>query len=234
VKLSTLLELIGSGSILLTVGVGAILLGVGFGFSEATQAPLWVSFCGLGLLAAVVGFVMVDRGSDKAEEHVSKAMSPVVDVLHSPWAGMAAAVIGGIVLQRLLRGKREVIVERPATMPIETAPASPAGDRQPSQSAPEDGFSVSRYLGDQLRSLGSVAAEAAVAMGMQTLGVPSVQDLVRDLLGAEKQENPQERPSPDPDRPEREATAQDEDSNARRSTRPSHNGFNYAEFGAEI
>ena len=127
-KLSTLLELIGSGSILLIVGAGAILLGVGFGLSEATQVPLWVSFCGLGLFAVAAGFMLIDRGSDEAEEQVTKAMTPMIAFARSPWAGFAAAVIGGLVLQRLLRAKREVVVNRPTVIPVEVVPTSTAQD----------------------------------------------------------------------------------------------------------
>ncbi len=236
-KLSTLLELIGSGSILLIVGAGAILLGVGFGFSEATQLPLWVSFCGLGLLAVTVGIVLIDRGSDEAEEHVTKAVSPMFALVRSPWAGFAAAVVGGIVLQRLCRPRRRIVVKRPVAIPVESVPPVTAEEREQAP-APEMGFSLSRYLGGQLTSLGTVAAEAAVAMGMQALGVPSLKDLVHDLLGGEQKE-PTTPPAPDhsPDRPEWEATPRDEDdsrgASPRGSRAPSHNGFNYAEYGAE-
>ena len=117
-KLSTLLEIIGSGSILLVVGVGVFLVGLGFGFSEATHVPLWASFCGLGLLAAIVGYVLVDRGSDKAEEHV-KTMSPMFEALRSPWLIVGAGIVGGMVLQRLLRGRREVVVENKVAVPCD-------------------------------------------------------------------------------------------------------------------
>jgi hypothetical protein len=236
VKLSTLLELIGSGSILLTVGAAAILLGVGIGLSEATQLPLWVSFCGLGLLAAAVGYALIDRGSDEAEEQVQQAMSPMVDFVRSPWAGMAAAIIGGIVLQRLVRRKRDTADRPVSATPVAVAAPSAPDEAKPNQSAKAQGFSLSRYLGNQLSSLGSVAAEAAVAMGMQTLGVPSLEELVRDLLGADKQQKPAGGPPPGPferDSSEWQTIHRDDEEMQSRSARPSHNGFNYAEFGRE-
>jgi hypothetical protein len=235
VKLSTLLELIGSGSILLIVGAGAILVGVGVGFSETTHVPLWVSFCGLGLLTLTVGIVLIDRGSDEAEEQVTNAVSPMFKFVRSPWAGFAAAVIGGIVLQRLCRPRRRIVVKRPVATPVESAPTVAAEEREQAP-APETGFSLSQYLGGQLTSLGTVAAEAAVAMGMQALGVPSLKDLVRDLLGGDQSKSTTP-PTNEPDRSECEATADDGDADRGTSTRgsraPSHNGFNYAEFSAE-
>jgi hypothetical protein len=237
VKLSTLLELIGSGSILLVVGAGAVLLGVGFGFSEATHLPLWVSFCGLGLLAVAVGIVLIDRGSDEAEEHVTKAMSPMVDVVRSPWTGFAAAILGGIVLQRLLRPKRRVVVKRPTVVPVEVTPAvSPAPPKAPPAA---EAFSLSRFLGGQLRSLGSVAAESAVAMGMQAIGVNSLEELVRELLEGKQRGNPKKPAAGEPrfggDQPNwGSEPPPHEAAGSRGPTQPSHNGFNYGDYGADV
>jgi hypothetical protein len=229
VKLSTLLELIGSGSILLVVGAAAILMGAGFGLSEAANMPLWVSFCGLGLLAAAAGYVLIDRGSDEAEVQVNKAMSPLVDGLRNPFVGMAVAILGGIVLQRLLRGKREVVVERS----VEVIPmASPDNsDNRAATEAPAASpeHRVSHFLGEQLRSIGTVAAETAVAVAMQTLGVPSIRELLGKLLGPDKPTTEDERR-----RADRSQRPQQAEASARGSTHPSHNGFNYAEFGSDV
>jgi len=221
VKLSTLLEIIGSGSVLLVVGVGLFLVGLGYGFSEATDMPLWASFCGLGLLAAIVGYVLIDRGSDQAEERV-KTMSPIFEALRSPWLTVGAAVVGGIVLQRLLRGRREIVIENKVAVPRDVSGFAAEPEQANSAEKPKrSGFSFSQYAGDQLRTLGTVASEAAVAMAIQSLGLPSVQDIVNDLLGSKK---------PD-DKSDDDAAATTD----RRSTRseyaqathgPSHNGFN--------
>jgi hypothetical protein len=180
------------------------------------------------LFAAAIGFVLIDRGSDEAEEQVTKAMSPMVEFVRSPWAGFAAAVIGGLVLQRLLRAKREVVVN-PTVIPVEVVPTSAADDPKKAKARQSEESSFSRYVNAQLRSLGTVAAEAAVAMGMQTLGVPSLEELVRDLLGGNKHEKPNT-----PHEPAQPSEAPiDETMDACGSTRPSHNGFNYAEYGAQ-
>ena len=50
------------------------------------------------------------------------------------------------------------------------------------------GFNFSQFVGEQLRTLGTVASEAAVALAIQSLGVPSVKDIVNELLGSKEQE----------------------------------------------
>jgi len=225
VKLSTLLEIIGSGSVLLVVGVGVFFVGLGYGFSEATGLPLWASFCGLGLFAAIVGYVLIDRGSDQAEEHV-KAMSPMFEAFRSPWLIVGAGIVGGIVLQRLLRGRRGVIVENKVAVPCDVGSLNSQADPAPpsTEQSKTTGFSFSQYVGDQLRTLGTVASEAAVAMAIQSLGIPSVREIVDDLLGSKEQED---EPNADASAPSDRGGGAKEYAHATRgSTTPSHNGFN--------
>ena len=96
--------------------------------------PLWVSFCGLGLLAAAAGYVLIDRGSDEAEVKVNKAMSPLVNTFRNPCVGMAVAILGGIALQRLLRGRRQVVVER-SVEAVPTAPPDNGENRTAAEAA---------------------------------------------------------------------------------------------------
>lgn len=221
-KLPTLLEIIGSGSVLLVVGVGVFSVGLGYGFTAATGLPLWASFMGLGLLASIAGYVLIDRGSDEAEEHV-KAMSPLIEAIRSPWLTVGAAVVGGIVLQRLLRGRREVVIENKIAPPLDAG--MPFRDDAAARSTEQPktrGFSFSQYFGDQLRSIGSVASEAAVALAIQSLGVPSVQEIVNDLLGSKE---PAGQPEADSSARSERGPAEKEYAHATRG--PSHNGFNH-------
>lgn len=184
-KLSTLLEIIGSGWMLLVLGVGLLLAGVGIAFSEAAHVPLWASLGGLGLFTAIVGFAIVDRGGVEAEEQV-KAVSPLFDALRNPWLTLGASIVGGIVLQRLLRGppRAKVDVVGPPTPPG----AGEHVENVATPSAKKAGFSLTDYLGDQLGAIGSVAGEAALAFGIQALGVPSVKELVGKLFGGDSSE----------------------------------------------
>jgi len=190
VKLSTLLEIIGSGSILLVVGVGMLLLGIGYGFSEATHLPLWASFGGLGILTAIVGVALIDRGSVEAEVQVAKKMPFIMNVIHSPWWTLGASVVGGIFLQRLLRGRRDIVVENimPTAARAAAVPAvEPTEYTQHVEATPkEEGFSISQYVSDQLRTLGTEAGSAAIALGMQALGVPSIKQLIADLMSGKE------------------------------------------------
>jgi len=187
VKLSTLLEIIGSGSLLLVLGIGILLLGVGYGFTAATQVPLWASLCGIGILTAIVGGVLLDRGSVEAEAQVTKKIPRVMEVIRSPWWTVGASVLGGLFLQRLLRGQREIIVENIVPMPKPETFAAPNLDHQERAELQEEkGFSVSEYVGDQLRSLGSIASGMAVSFALKSLGVPTVKELISELLSGEK------------------------------------------------
>lgn len=176
-KFSTLLQIIGSGSILLIVGVALFLFGLAYGFSAATDLPVWASLTGFGLFACIVGIALVDRGSDEAEEEVKKM--PMLDALRSPLWMVGASVIGGLILARLTR-KRPVIIEHASVASLDAEPL-PAAAQQGIKK--DEGFSVSDYLSDQLRQLGTIASGAALSMGMKSLGVPSVEQLIDDLLG---------------------------------------------------
>jgi len=198
VKLSTLLEIIGSGSILLVVGIGILLLGVAVGFSEGAHVPLWASLCGVGVLTAVVGGALVDRGSTEAEVQVAKQLPAVMGVIRSPWWTVGAAVVGGFFLQRLLRREREIVVENIVPVPTPTPTRNPETVSAPdldqtkhAERKKESGFSISEYVGEQLRSLGSVASGMAVSYALRALGVPTVKDLLTELLVGEKKSETQ-------------------------------------------
>lgn len=184
-KLSTLLEIIGSGSILLLVGVAMLALGISYGFSEATQLPLWACLCGMGLFLGIVGIAFLDRGSEEAEQQV-KTMPLMGRALSNPIVLATASILGGIILQRLFRrGRgveqaRMVVVKAPQSTPVEQ-PQKPASSS----------FSLSGYLGEQLRSLGAIAGGIALSTAVKSLGVPSMEKLVQDLTGeGEKKDEP--------------------------------------------
>jgi len=230
VKLSTLLQMIGSGSILLVVGVALVALGIGYGLTEATHLPLWVCLCGLGLFISIVGFFLVDRGSEEAEEQIERELPPVIEFIRHPWFTLGASVVGGLILQRLFRGRREVVVENilPARSDEAASPSSQTPAEPASPKASE--FSLSEFLGDQLRTLGTVASGAAVSMALKSLGIPSAEQLVRELLG---DDTPQEQSSTDGARPSSQTNAYDQGasrggSQAERvsSFQRSHNGAN--------
>jgi len=190
VKLSTLLQVIGSGSVLLVVGVALVALGIGYGFHEATQLPLWACLCLIGLFIAVAGFVLVDRGSEEAEEKIEKELPPVRDFFRHPWFMLGASVAGGFLLQRIFRGGRsEVVVENiipvnpnaTGSTPSQTA----AGSAEPS-TTDTIASGVSHYVGDQLRTLATMATGAAATLGMKALGIPPVEQLIGELLGSDE------------------------------------------------
>lgn len=199
-KLSRVLEIIGSGSILLMAGVGLLLLGVGFGFSEATHLPLWATLCGLGLLCGIVGVLVLDRGTEEAEEQV-KAVTPNFDAVQSPWFMIGAAIIGGMVLQRVFRRtppKVEMVVQAPTPVIEPVAPIVHSPQTEPLRVEPK-AFSLSQHLSDQLRKLGAVAADTAFELGVKALGVPSVEQLIDELMGANKQQT-ESKVDPEPKR----------------------------------
>ena len=182
-KLSRLLELIGSGSVLLGVGVLMIALGIAFGFSEATHLPYWASLAGIGLFAAIVGYVLFDRGTEETEEQVKKL--PIVEALHSTWLVIGAAVVGGFLLARLTKSRREKVTPTVRTIAIPTEPEKPSEHPESSTTKKEDAPSTSHYLGDQLRTLGSLASGIALSLGMKALGIPPVEQLLAELFDGE-------------------------------------------------
>jgi len=180
---------IGSGSVLLVVGVALIALGIGYGFSEATQLPLWVCLCLIGLFTGIVGFALVDRGSEEAEEQIEKELPPVVEFLRNPWLTMGASVVGGLILQRLFRGRSEVVVENimPAQPDAHATAATSQGSAEPAQSSTTGTISdgLSSYFGDQMRTFATMAAGAATTLGLKALGIPPIEQLIGELLGSD-------------------------------------------------
>jgi hypothetical protein len=184
VKLSTLLEVIGSGSMLLLAGVVMFLLGIGYGFSELAHLPLWVCLCGLGVFAAIVGFALVDRGTEEAEQQV-KHFPLAGEVSHSPLIAVGALFLGGLFLERLLRRRPKVVVAE-----IVSPHAKPEGAIPSVATAPhedKDDVGLSHFVGEQLRSLGSLAAATGVAIAWQEVGVPVLRRLLENMLGSETQ-----------------------------------------------
>jgi hypothetical protein len=234
VKLSTLLQVIGSGSVLLIVGVALVALGIGYGFHEATQLPLWACLCLIGLFIAIAGYALVDRGSEEAEEQIEKEM-PVIDVLRSPWLTIGASILGGMLLQRLFRARSEIVVENILPVKAEVADATPsqtiAESEKPSTTT-TIGSAVSDYFGDQLRTLATMATGAAATLGLKALGIPPVEQLIGELLGSDA---PTEQTADSSGmRPSSEGESQGRSRAERASSlQHSHNGANYpGEFDA--
>jgi len=228
VKFSTLLEMIGSGSVLMLVGAMVLVSGIGLGISAATTLPLWASFCGLGILSAIVGFVLLNRGTEEAEEQVKDM--PVLDAVRNPVWVVGAAVVGGFFLSRMLRRTR--YVEVAGTVPVQatrTETAAEAAAEAPKEKK-KDSFSFSEFLGSQLRTLGTAASAAAISMGIDALGVPSVEKLLGELLGSEKPkpEKTEAKETPSSDRfGARENTFAGSTSGGSRQSSAGHNGFSY-------
>jgi len=232
VKLSTLLEIIGSGSMLLMAGVVAFIFGIANGVAEATHLPMWVCLCGFGALFAIVGIALVDRGAEEAEQQV-KAVPPVFDAVrkaaHSPWLGFGASILGGMLLARLFRRERAVVVKTtaPAAPVVLQTAASPFKGDEPVQPAPQPekrSNGLSRYLKEQLRTLAAEAAPVALAFGIKALGIPSTQQLLEGFLGTDdRRESASPKQSNVPFSDSRDSG---EPASASRATRaaPSHNG----------
>jgi len=104
VKVSRILETIGSGTVLLLVGVFLITLSLAYAFMELTHLPLWACLGAIGLLVAFGGYVLVNRGADETQEQVEQFS--VVEHLKNPWVIAGAAVFGGLILSRLTRRPR--------------------------------------------------------------------------------------------------------------------------------
>jgi hypothetical protein len=183
VKLSKLLELIGSGSVLLVAGVLMIALGIAYGFSEATRVPYWASLGGIGLLAAVIGYVMIDRVSDETEEQVNKL--PFVEALRSPLWLFGAAAACGIILARLTRIRQNSVALLPKESIVPPTVPEKMQAQAESSTTYKDAHGVSHFLGDQLRTLGTLAGGVAISLGMKALGIPPVEQLLEELLGGE-------------------------------------------------
>jgi len=179
VKISTLLEMIGGGSLLLLVGSLIIGFGGAYGFAELTHLPLWASLLLVGLLVAFAGYVMLNRVADKTEAQVKHL--PVVEAIRSPWWIAGAAVAGGFILARLTRS------EAPRTIEIVTPHGSTGlepvhlSEVETKQVNSKPG--LGHMIGEQLRTLGSMASGMAMTMGMKALGLPPLDQLAKDLLG---------------------------------------------------
>jgi hypothetical protein len=179
VKISTSLEMIGGGSLLLIAGALIIGFGGAYGFAELTHLPLWASLLIVGLLIAFAGYVMLNRVADKTEEQVKQL--PVVEAIRSPWLIAGAAVAGGFILSRLTRS------EPPRTIEIVTPNGSTGLDTvhlsevETTQHHSKPG--LGHKIGEQLRTFGSLASGMALTMGMKALGIPPLDQLAKDLLG---------------------------------------------------
>ncbi|MCE9531567.1 MAG: hypothetical protein K8T89_10665 [Planctomycetes bacterium] len=227
-KFSTLLEMIGSGSVLLIIGGMVLVSGIGIGFSEATHVPLWASFCGLGLFTAIVGFALVNRGSEEAEEQVKDM--PMIDAMRNPLWVIGAAIVGGFLLSRILRRPRYVDVAGIVPVSADQIEKVAALAESPKEKKSES-FSLSDFLGNQFRSLGTAASAAAISMGINALGVPSVETLIDELMGSEKPkpEKSEAKDTPPAERsvPRDEVFAGAPSNGSRENFAVGHNGFSY-------
>jgi len=201
VKLSTMVSLIGSGSVLFVVGLLLLAFGITYGINESMGIPLWASFCSLGGFSAIVGYFLIDRGSDGTEAEVKKL--PIVGMVRSPLWTVGAAFAGGLILARLSRRRKQVVVERVVGDETHAIPVVPeaSGGVPESPSNNKEASSFSTMIGDQLRSLGGLASGVALNLGMKALGIPPVEQLLSELLGSE------EEPGKKPDAPPMPADA---------------------------
>jgi hypothetical protein len=224
VKLSTLLQIIGSGSVLMIVGVALVLFGAAYGFTAATGLPGWVSLLGLGLLSVIAGIALVDRGSDEAEEEIVKKI-PLIDVLRSPYWILGASVLGGLILARLTR-KRPVIVEHATVREIDEEPPAPPVEPPAKE---QEGPGFSQFVSNHLTELGMMAGDMAINLGMKTLGIPSMKEFLDGLLGGDKSKSTI---APEPD-PVQEEDVIGSETN-RFSMRHAHNGAHRDDFDPMI
>jgi len=183
VKISTLLEMIGGGSLLLVIGALIVGFGGAYGFAELTHLPLWASMLIVGLLVAFTGYFMLNRVADKTEEQVKHL--PVVDAMRHPmrhpWWIAGAAVAGGFILARLTRS------EPARTIEIVTPNGSTGLDdvhlSEVKSRHAESKSGLGHMIGEQLRTFGSMASGMALTMGMKALGIPPLDQLAKDLMG---------------------------------------------------
>jgi len=196
VKLSTMVNLIGSGSVLFVVGLLLLAFGFSYGISESMGIPLWASFCSLGGFSAIVGYFLIDRGSEGTEEEVKKL--PLVGMAQSPLWTVGAAFAGGLLLARLSRRRKQVVVERIVGDEAHAIPVvhETSGVTPESSSNNKEASSFSTMIGDQLRSLGGLASGVALNLGMKALGIPPVEQLLQELLSSE--EEPKKKPDAPP------------------------------------
>jgi len=116
VKVSRILETIGSGTVLLLVGIFLIALSFAYAFEGLTHLPLWACLGAIGLLVAFGGYVLVNRGADETQEQVEQFS--MVEHLKNPWVIAGAAVFGGLILSRLTRRPRINVIEKIIEEPI--------------------------------------------------------------------------------------------------------------------
>ena len=129
----------------------------------------------------MVGFVFVDRGSDEVDEEVKKM--PWIEALRSPFLVLGASIFGGLLAARLTR-RRVKQIDGPSAVDKSGKEASVPRSQAASNQA--SGFSLSHFLGDHLRELGSVASGMAVSLAIESLGIPSVKQLLEEILGDEE------------------------------------------------
>lgn len=193
-KVSRILETIGSGTVLLLVGVFLIALSLAYAFVELTHLPLWACLGAVGIMSAFGGYALVNRGADETEEQVKQFS--VVEHLKNPWVIAGAAVFGGLILSRLTRRPRinviEKIIEEPVThhdvIHRRVTGETPSRSKQPTSFFAGLSQVIGEKFRQQLRTLGAQAATAAVELGTKSLGIPPVDQLLDQLMGDHKQE----------------------------------------------
>jgi len=179
VTFSNLLTRISVGGVLALVGAIIVGAGVGLGIHELFPAlPLSICLLFVGLLLGGVGAGLVIYGTEKAEEKVEKTLTVEHQVNKHPMMATVIAVLAGVALYRLFLGGRRD--RRPA------APSSVEETRASSDGAPEvkKKSGVLSFLTDQMGDLGVMARDAALAMGLQALGMPALEQLKKTAFEA--------------------------------------------------
>lgn len=193
--LSNLLAVVSAGWALILAGALLVGAGIAGGINQAVPAvPSWLCFLIMGAVVSGVGWFLASRGGEKAGEKVDAEWPLAAQIVKHPLVSAVLATILFWVLSRLLRG---ILGGSPA--PAKTpAAASPQPEPQQAQKiaepeqarVPPKEKDFGSFIGEQARALGQLASEAALTIGLQSLGIPTVEELFHEFTKAAAAKSP--------------------------------------------
>jgi len=217
VPLSNLLAVVSAGWALVLAGALLVSAGIAVGINQAVPTvPLWLCLFAMGAAVSGVGWFLVSRGGEKASEKVDAEWPLASQIVKHPLVSAVLATVLIWVLSRLLRGilggpTAKTKASPPPPKAAEMPQAEQAQQAEEPQAPPKE-RDFSSYFGDQARALGQMASEAALTIGLQSMGIPTVEELFREFANATATKTPEESKRPENGSSEQPETAR-------------HNGF---------
>jgi hypothetical protein len=181
VPLSNLLAVVSAGWALVLAGALLASAGIAVGINQAVPTvPLWLCLLGMGAAVSGAGWFLVSRGGEKASEKVDAEWPLASQIVKHPLVAALLAALLAFVISRLFRiGTSAAPAAAKAAAPPPVQPVAPAQTEEAPEPPKEKDFGS--FISDQAKTLGMMASEAALTIGLQSMGIPTVEELFREF-----------------------------------------------------